>query len=221
MTKQERVYLELRERIHLGTYGPGHRIVIDALAAEMGVSALPVREAVRRLEAEGAVIFRPNAGAQVAPVDPDAYHQDLTVLAVLEGYITVLAAENLTDADIDRLISITDEMQEAMEHLDSLSFSDHNLQFHNVIYERCPNSDLVTAVREIVRRLDAIRRTVFLQIPTRGAASIREHRDLIAVLQRHAPAHEIEAAARGHKLATVQSFDKWRNSQNQSATAGT
>ena len=69
-TKQERVYKEVRERILAGTYVPGFRIVIDALAEEFGVSALPVREAIRRLEAEGLVIFRPNVGAQVAPAEP-------------------------------------------------------------------------------------------------------------------------------------------------------
>ena len=54
-TKQELVYREVRERILAGTYVPGFRIVIDALAEEFGVSALPVREAIRRLEAEGLV----------------------------------------------------------------------------------------------------------------------------------------------------------------------
>ncbi|MFD6517746.1 GntR family transcriptional regulator [Rhodococcus sp. NPDC060176] len=211
MSKQERVYVELRKRIREGAYGPGHRIVIDALASEMGVSAIPVREAVRRLEAEGLVLFRPNAGAQVAPVDPVAYHQDLTVLAVLEGYATVLASQHITESDIDCLSASTDQMQEAMEHLDPLSFSRHNQQFHSIIYDRCPNAELVTAIREIVRRLDAIRRTVFLQIPTRGLASIEEHRHLIELLRRRAPAYEIETAARSHKLATVDSFDKWRN----------
>src|SRR5689334_25268318 len=67
VTKQERVYRAIRERILSGAYGPGYRVVIDALATEFGVSALPVREAIRRLEAEGLVIFRPNAGAHVAP----------------------------------------------------------------------------------------------------------------------------------------------------------
>ena len=53
LTKQERVYRAVRERILSGTYGPGFRVVIDALAEEFGVSALPVREAIWRLEAEG------------------------------------------------------------------------------------------------------------------------------------------------------------------------
>ena len=92
LTKQERVYRAVRERILSGTYGPGFRVVIDALAEEFGVSALPVREAIWRLEAEGLVIYRPNAGAQVAPADPGAFDDEMSVLAVIEGYATALAA---------------------------------------------------------------------------------------------------------------------------------
>src|SRR4051795_5687385 len=107
-TKQERVYREIRERILTGAYGPGFRVVIDALAEEFGVSALPVREAIRRLEAEGLVIYRPNAGAQVAPVDPGAYDEEMTVLAVLEGYATALAAHELSAADMEQLTAINE-----------------------------------------------------------------------------------------------------------------
>ena len=73
--------------------------MIDALAEEFSVSALPVREAIRRLEAEGLVIFRPNAGAQVAPADPGLFDEEMSVLAVIEGYATALAAPLLTEVD--------------------------------------------------------------------------------------------------------------------------
>ena len=92
VTKQERAYRTIRERILSGAYGPGYRVVIDTLATELEVSAVPVREAIRRLEAEGLIVYRPNAGAQVAPAEPGLYDEELTVLAVLEGYATALAA---------------------------------------------------------------------------------------------------------------------------------
>src|SRR5262245_31109076 len=91
-TKQERVYQDVRERIRGGTYVPGLPSVIDARAEELGVSALPVREAIRRLEAEGLVVLRPNVGAQVAPAEPGVFDEEMTVLAVLEGYATAQAA---------------------------------------------------------------------------------------------------------------------------------
>jgi len=213
VTKQERVYRAIRERILSGAYGPGYRVVIDALATEFGVSALPVREAIRRLEAEGLVIFRPNAGAHVAPADPALFDEEMTVLAVLEGYATALAAPRLGKAEIKRLSAITDSMVDAIGRLDPLTFGRLNQEFHAVIYEHCPNAALVDLLRDVAARLDAIRRTVFIQIPYRGTESVAEHRRLIALLAEGAPVAKIEAAARDHKLHTVESFRAWRAEQ--------
>jgi DNA-binding GntR family transcriptional regulator len=210
LTKQERVYREVRERILSGAYGPGYRVVIDALAEEFEVSALPVREAIRRLEAEGLVIYRPNAGAQVAPAEPGVFDEEMTVLAILEGYATALAAPELTRADIEQLTAVNDRMVRAMEQMDSLSFGRLNQEFHALIHQRCPNAALVAMLHDVARRLDAIRRTVFIQIPYRGAESVSEHRALIELLACGAPADEIEAAARQHKLHTVESFRAWQ-----------
>jgi DNA-binding GntR family transcriptional regulator len=209
-TKQERVYQDVRERILGGTYVPGYRIVIDALAEEFGVSALPVREAIRRLEAEGLVVFRPNVGAQVAPAEPGVFDEEMSVLAVLEGYATAQAAPLIGPDELRTLTEITDQMVTAMESLDTLRFGRLNQEFHAVIYEHCPNSALVDLLRDVARRLDAIRRTVFVQIPYRGSASVAEHRALIALISARAPAAKIEMAAREHKLHTVESFRAWR-----------
>ena len=216
-TKQQRVYTMIRERILSGAYSPGFRVVIDALAAEFGVSALPVREAIRRLEAEGLVIYRPNAGAQVAPAEPSLYEDELTVLALLEGYATALAAPSLTPADLELLREKTDLMVAAMEHIDTLSFGRHNREFHEVIYDRCPNPALIEMLSDVGRRLDAIRRTVFTHIPYRGATSIAEHRELIELLAEPAAPERIEGAARNHKLRTVESFRAWREEHERPA----
>ena len=210
LTKQERVYREVRERILSGAYGPGYRVVIDALAEEFEVSALPVREAIRRLEAEGLVIYRPNAGAQVAPAEPGVFDEEMTVLAILEGYATALAAPELSAADIEQLTAINERMIRAMEQMDSLTFGRLNQEFHALIHQRCPNAALVAMLHDVARRLDAIRRTVFIQIPYRGAESVSEHRGLIELLSSGASADEIEAAARQHKLHTVESFRAWQ-----------
>src|SRR5579875_740057 len=121
--KQERVYTAIRERILDGVYGPGYRLVIDRIADEFGVSALPVREAVRRMEAEGLVVFRPNAGAQVTPADPSLYEDNMTVLVVLEAYATAQAATLMGERELAELDSETDAMVRCMEGLDVLGFS--------------------------------------------------------------------------------------------------
>jgi DNA-binding GntR family transcriptional regulator len=134
----------------------------------------------------------------------------MTVLAVLEGYATALASPHLGEGGIRRLTEITDSMVEAMERLDSLAFGRLNQEFHAVVYEHCPNTALVDLLRDVARRLDAIRRTVFVQIPYRGAKSVAEHRELIKLITDGAPAAKIEVAARQHKLDTLESFLAWQ-----------
>ena len=214
LTKQERVYRAIRERILSGAYPPGYRVVIDALATELGVSALPVREAIRRLEAEGLVVFRPNAGAHVAPADPGVFDEEMTVLAVLEGYATALAAPLLGASGLARLSALTDAMEQAIEQGDALGFGRLNQEFHEVVYAHCPNAALVDRLHDVARRLDAIRRTVFVRIPYRGAESVAEHRHLIELIAAGASAARIERAAREHKLNTVKSFLAWQAEQS-------
>jgi len=212
MNKQQRAYAELRERILSGAYSPGYRLVIDALADELGVSTLPVREAIRRLEAEGLVVFRPNAGAQVAPADPTLFEEMVHGLAVLEGYATALAAPELTAEDIDRLEVFNQRMVACMNQVDALGFGRANRDFHLLVYERCPNAYVVELLRDTERRLDAIRRTVFAHIPYRGRESIKEHEEIIGLLRSGASPAKIEAAARRHKLETAKAFKAWRAS---------
>ena len=101
-------------------------------------------------------------------------------------------------------------MTQAMERLDSLSFGRLNQEFHAYIVDRCANVALVGLLRDVGSRLDAIRRTVFVQIPYRGAASVAEHKTLIQLIARRAPLAAIETAARDHKLHTVTSFREWQ-----------
>src|ERR1700741_1446403 len=85
VNKQERTYTILRDRIHSGNIAPLARLNIDALARELGVSPIPVREALRRLEAEGWVQFTPNVGPVVCPVESTTWEQTMITRAILEG----------------------------------------------------------------------------------------------------------------------------------------
>jgi DNA-binding GntR family transcriptional regulator len=218
-SKQQRVYDVVRERILNGAYGPDFRLVIDALARELGVSAVPVREAIRRLEAEGLVVYRANVGARVSPAESLIFEDELSILAVLEGHATALAAPLLGKSGIARLREATDLMVVAMDRMDPLAFGRHNHEFHAVIADRCPNLALAEMMRDFERRLDAIRRTVFTRVPYRGAGSVAEHRELIALIERGAQAVRIERAARAHKLRTVEFFRAWQREHTVRAIA--
>ena len=206
MNKQERVYTLLRERIVSGAYSPGHRLVIDALARELGVSQAPIREALRRLESEGWVIYHRNVGPQVAPIDLRQWENEMTVLAWLEGCATVLAAPHIGAEMLSHLRHLNAEMQKALHTVDVLTFSRLNEEFHQAIYTCCPNTYLTELLQGTLNRLDAMRRTVFIYVPERGWTSLQEHAQLIDLLERHAPAQELEQAARQHKLSTIEAY---------------
>lgn len=206
-SKQERTYTVLRERILDGTYGPGYRLVIDAIARELEVSPMPVREAIRRLEAEGWVIYRANQGAQVAPVDTGSWKEVMVTLALLEGYTTAVAAPEMRAADRRRLRAINKKMRGAIDRLDLMQVSRFNHEFHEVIYDRCPNDYLRRELAETNERLNTLRATVFLYIPTRGNESAAEH-DLIAdLIEEGADPARIEREARRHKMRTIEAYE--------------
>lgn len=214
-SKQERTYGTLRGRIVDGTYGPGHRLVIDALARELQVSPMPVREAIRRLEAEGWVVYVRNQGAQVAPIDTAAWTEAMTTLAVLEGFATALAAPHLTAADLSMLGVIDVEMAAAIEEMDVFAFSDRNLAFHQVIYDRCPNGHLRRELTTIQERVTTLRSSIFVYIPTRGRTSIAEHERLLTLIETGADPLEIELVAREHKLHTVAAYEQRLSAQEE------
>lgn len=218
LNKQGRAHATIRERVLSGAYGPGHRLVIDTLAAELGVSAVPVREAIRRLEAEGLVLHRRNVGAYVTPVDPLRFEEILSVLAVLEGHATALAAPFLTPDDLDHLRELTEAMAACMDCLDALGFGRADNAFHDLIYDRCSNAYLVEALNETTYRLDASGRAALANTVYRGRDTISEHRGLVQLIADGAPLTEIETAARAHKLAGVESF-RHRASTSGSAIA--
>ena len=209
----------LRERIESGVYQPGQRLVIDALARDLNMSQVPIREAIRRLQAEGWVTYRHNSGPEIANIGLDQWQATTEVLAVLEGYATALAAPHLRKEDFRVLRKHTAAMQKAMEQFDLLQLSDSNRAFHTAIYARCPNPVLVERISETQAQLDAMRATLFPSVPQRGADSVREHLELVELLEGHASFADIERQAREHKLnflvAAVQQFQQWaRTRQN-------
>jgi DNA-binding GntR family transcriptional regulator len=219
-SKQERTYTILRERIVNGTYGPGYRLVIDAIARELEVSPMPVREAIRRLEAEGWVIYRANQGAQVAPVDTGSWKEVMLTLALLEGYATASAAPEMRTTDRRKLRATNKKMRGAIDRLDLMQVSRFNHEFHGVIYERCPNGYLRRELAATNERLNTLRATVFLYIPTRGNESAAEHDLITDLIEEGADPVRIEREARRHKLRTVEAYEARLAEAEQSAPVG-
>jgi DNA-binding GntR family transcriptional regulator len=206
-SKQQAAYQKIRTRIIDGTYSPGYRIVIDQLAKEFKASAIPIREAIRQLEADGLIQFKPYSGAVVTPINENEYIETLTVLAVLEGFATAQASHHISEKVIEQLKTINNEMILSLESFDFLSFGKLNRDFHATSIQYCDNHFLVENIKQTWNRLDSIRRMGAAFVPTRAKQSIEEHGEIISMLERKVSPFEIEQYVRDHKMNTVKSFD--------------
>lgn len=111
LTKQQAAYQNLRQGIMSGRLPPGKRLVIDRIAEELEVSAIPVREALTQLEKEGLVEIKPHAGAMVTDIPESAVEEIFALLEVLEIVSCRLGLKKLSDSAISHLSDVTDQME--------------------------------------------------------------------------------------------------------------
>ena len=202
-SKAQRAYRYIRERIEDGRYSPGYRLVLDAIAKELGMSAVPVREAIRLLEAEQLVTFARNVGAQVAFMHEQEYLYTMQTLALVEGAATALSAPTIDVDRIARARAINDELTESLSHFDPHRFTELNQAFHAVLFEDCPNPHVLDLVHRGWRRLTLLRHSVFGFVPGRAHESVKEHEGLLQLIETGAAPLEIELAARNHRTNTL------------------
>ena len=210
-SKSTRAYEWIRDRIRFHEYTPGHRLVIAPIAEALDMSAVPVREAIRRLEAEGLVTFEHNVGARVALVDEQEYVHTMQTLGLVEGLATALSAPLLLDADLETARAVNDRMRELLGDFDSTRFTRLNQDFHAVLYERCPNPHLLDLVHRGWARLSGIRDSTFAFVPGRASHSVEEHDRILDLIATGADPLEIELAARDHRWRTLEEFLRARH----------
>ncbi|MFI7481220.1 GntR family transcriptional regulator [Kocuria sp. M1R5S2] len=205
-SKSQQAYEILHARITGGDLAPGYRLVLSSLAADLGVSTVPVREAVRRLEAEGLVTFEKNVGAKVAAVDTTLYLHTMQTLAVIEGAATALAAPLLSPEDVAEARELNRALRDCLEDFDPRRFTELNNRFHAVLYDRCPNPHILDLVHRGWNRLNAIRSSSFQHIPGRAHRSVEEHDVLLDLIGERAEPRRVEDAARAHRMATLNAY---------------
>ncbi|MFJ2550736.1 GntR family transcriptional regulator [Microbacterium sp. NPDC087591] len=205
-SKSEQAYAWIRSRISGHAFGPGYRLVLGSIAEELGMSVVPVREAIRRLEAEGLVTFERNVGARVTLVDESEYAHTMQTLGIVEGAATALSAPLLDAAALDAATEVNEQMSRMLGHLDAHAFTELNRQFHSVLFEPCPNPHLLDLVHRGWARLSGIRDSTFAYVPGRAQHSVEEHSQILELIRSGAEPLEIELAARNHRWRTRDAF---------------
>ncbi len=162
---------ELRRRILAGHYPQGVKLQQEQIAAELGVSRSPVREALGQLEAEGLVVLTPQKGAQVSPISRDEIAELFELRLLVEPHLIALAIPEMTEADLNKATSIISEMADVS--LDG--WGDANWRLHGVLYAPAGRPGMVKLLR---RTHETIGRYIRMQVmATNGRADAhREHK---------------------------------------------
>jgi DNA-binding GntR family transcriptional regulator len=202
-SKADHAYETILQSIRDGEYDPGDRLVIERLARELGVSVVPVREAIRRLEADGYVTFTRNVGATVTSIDLARYPETIEAVAALEGIAMGLAVPHLTATDLRRAREVNERLRNSLTKFDPTQFTRLNRRFHEILFNACPNRHLLAILNREWALLDTTRGSAFTYIPERAARSVEEHDELIDMIENNRSGDDIERFAREHRMSTA------------------
>ncbi len=194
VTLQEKVYQALYDAIVQGAYQPGDRLVQDEISASLGVSRMPVREALRQLERDGLVVFEPHRGACVALLDRDRMREVYFLRKQLEPLAVAVAIPRLTDADCDEFEKHLNTFDRALARGNAKAVYQAYRAAHKVIHRVAG----MTLLSQFIQRLQD------LLPPYRGVKdiserSLREHRRLLEAMRKR----DVEGA-RAAVLAYIQ-----------------
>ncbi len=193
-SRGELVHVWLRDAIRDGRYQPGSRIREAEVALRLGVSRTPVREAFRRLQADGLLVLTPWRGAQVAELNRAQVVELYAMRRVLEGTAAGLAAEHATEAEIDLLFKLLKQDKAAGD--DTVRHAEINRQFHQTLYGAAHNRYLLKALNALVDSLALLKSTTY-EVPGRVLAARGEH-DLIANAIKKRDTEAAEQTTRAH-----------------------
>lgn len=179
----------LREAILRGILVAGQQLRQDEIARELGVSHIPVREALRQLEAEGLVRLRPYRGFEVSELSPEEVEELYEIRIPLECQALRLALPHLTDEDLARAERILDAID---AEGDPSAWSELNTEFHAVLYAPSRRQRLLNLIRTLRTNVDRYLR-LYISVMQRKQYSQREHRKILEAVRRRDAAGAVAA----------------------------
>jgi DNA-binding GntR family transcriptional regulator len=206
-SKKELVTKTLRDAILNGELIPGTRLVIEDLARQLGVSPIPVREALQQLDADGYVAIEPYLGARVAPIEAESVAEVFSLLETMEVVSSRAACQHMSDADFNVL-------QEILVKMDSLIgdpelWSQENRHFHKYICEKSGTRLVGSLMSKVLDHWDRLHRYFLRDVFARRLPQAqREHWKILKALRARDPT-ETEAVIREHAQASLTAYTKY------------
>ena len=206
-TKSVAVYDAIRKEIVDGKLKPGQKIVMRSLAKQFGLSEIPVREAIRKLESDGFVEFTPHVGAVVTTIDEKEFVETYLIRIELEALATRLAVPHVTAEDIAYLVKKNREMELSLKRNQPEKLGALNKDFHLRIYRAAPFPHLFKLIDELWEKMERTQ-SVFACVPERSAESIAEHSEIIEALRARdlAAAETLVKLQKSRTMSALQSF---------------
>lgn len=190
----EFVHKHLREAIHAGRYPPGSRVRETEVASWLGVSRTPVREALRRLQADGLLVFEPWRGVVVAELDHQQIVEFYAMRRVLDGAAARLAAQHASEPELAYMEDCLKAASPGNGDADFLA--EANRRFHKALFEAAHNRYLLKSAAALDDALALLRGTTY-SFPERAEEASEEHRQLMEAI-RARDAEKAERLARRH-----------------------
>jgi DNA-binding GntR family transcriptional regulator len=208
LTKSEYAYHELRRRIIDAKLAPGTRLLLRPLAEELGLSVMPVRDALRMLEADGLVTLESHRGATVTQIP----REEVLHIIGMRMWLEILAVREAvplhTPASLKRVEKFLADAEHAMEARDARAYTRANRALHEALEAPAPEP-IRDLVRDLWERLWQTRRTtaLFETLPDRIPGAQREHRAIVEAT-RKGDAAAAGAAMERHRESTLAAWPK-------------
>lgn len=174
VTKNDYIYENLKDEIVEGRLHPGERIVIPDVAKRYDVSAMPIREALNRLQQDGFIEMIPHVGARVASFDFNKFKEIMLIRLELETLAARLSTPFVNEKMMAQLETIHQEMAKCMEENDTARYSKLNKTFHMMIYSASPYTVLAQLISSLWTKSE-FSRMVFARVSNRCRESHKEH----------------------------------------------
>lgn len=177
------VFHTLREAIFKGDLKPGERLMELQLAAKLGVSRTPVREAIRMLEQEGLAITIPRKGAEVAKMTEKDMEDVLQIRKALDELAARAACDKMTEQQIAALTLSVKNFENSIHAGDLKKTIEYDVEFHDIIYEASDNPKLVTLLNNLREQIYRYR-VEYLKEKENHPMLLKEHEEILEALKR-------------------------------------
>jgi len=205
-SKKELVTETIREAILNRELTPGTRLVIENLANQLGVSPIPVREALQQLEADGYVLIEPFVGAKVAPIEAESVVEVFSLLETMEVVSSRAACQHMTEEDL----KVLEEIVVKMDGLtgDPELWSQENRRFHSYICEKSGTRLIGSLMSKVLDHWDRLHRYFLKDVFERRVRQAqREHWKILKCIQSRDP-DRTEAVIREHTRTAMAAYKR-------------